>query len=103
MEPAYYIISLIAAAFLGLIPATIAKNKGYSFGLWWFFGWMLFIVAIGAVFVLPDKNAQAQKADQPPSVQTVADELLKFKELLDAGVITEEEFKAKKEQLMKLM
>ena len=103
MEPTYYIVSLVVAAFLGLIPATIAKNKGYSFGLWWFFGWMLFIVAICAVFALPDKNAQAQEFNQPPSTQSVADELLKFKELLDAGVITEDEFKAKKDQLMKLM
>jgi hypothetical protein len=27
----------------GLIPAVIAKNKGRSFGLWWFFGATLFI------------------------------------------------------------
>ena len=103
MEPAYYIISLIAAAFLGLIPATIAKNKGYSFGLWWFYGWMLFIVAIIHVAIIPDKNAQTLNTSQPPATQSVADELLKFKELLDAGVITEDEFNAKKEQLMKLL
>ena len=29
---------LVIAAFLGLIPASIAKNKGYSFGVWWFYG-----------------------------------------------------------------
>ena len=28
------IIGLIFAALLGLIPANIAKKKGYSFGLW---------------------------------------------------------------------
>lgn len=32
---------------------------------------------------------------------SVADELLKFKELLDAGLITREEFDKKKEELMK--
>ena len=42
----YWVISLIIAAGLAFIPANIAKNKGYSFGLWWFYGWMLFIVAI---------------------------------------------------------
>ena len=31
-----------------------------------------------------------------------ADELLKYKELLDAGVITQEEFDAKKKELLKL-
>lgn len=49
---------LIVAAVLGLIPATIAKNKGYSFGLWWFYGWMLFIVAIIHVLFIPNKNAR---------------------------------------------
>ena len=33
---------------------------------------------------------------------TVADEILKFKELLDVGAITEEEFVAKKKQLLNL-
>ena len=46
-----YIVSLIIAAGLGFIPASIAKKKGYSFGLWWFYGWMLFIVAI--IHLLP--------------------------------------------------
>lgn len=41
----------------------------------------------------------------PPSNagQSAADELKKYKELKDQGVITEEEFLAKKEQLLKLM
>ena len=34
---------------------------------------------------------------------TTADELKKYKDLLDDGVITEEEFKSKKEQLLKLL
>ncbi|MCL4312986.1 MAG: zinc ribbon domain-containing protein [Actinobacteria bacterium] len=38
--------ALVIAAFLGLIPATIANRKGRSFALWWFYGWMLFIVAL---------------------------------------------------------
>ena len=37
------------------------------------------------------------------NVQSVADEIKKYKELLDENVITEEEFKEKKEQLLKLM
>ena len=49
-------ITLAVAALLGLIPASIAKNKGYSFGLWWFYGWMLFIIAIIHVAIIPDKT-----------------------------------------------
>ena len=39
-------VSLIIAAGLGLIPAGIAKKKGRSFGLWWLYGFLLFIVAL---------------------------------------------------------
>lgn len=108
----YYVVCLIIAAGLGFIPASIAKNKGYSFGLWWFYGWMLFIVAIIHVSLIPDKNAQqtpiqfaSAVPSCPPAVtsQSAADELKKYKELTDQGVITEEEFQSKKEQLLKLM
>ena len=63
----YCIVCLIFAAGLGLIPAFIAKEKGYSFGLWWFYGWMLFIVAIIHILLIPDKNAPVQPV--PPSPQ----------------------------------
>lgn len=109
----YLIVPLVVAAGLGFIPASIAKNKGYSFWLWWFYGWMLFIVAIIHVSIIPDKNAQQSAGSQmassipycPPSDlwKSAAEELKKYKELMDQGVITEEEFQAKKEQLLKLM
>ena len=51
-----YLVSLLIAAGLALIPANIAKKKGHSFGLWWFYGWMLFIVAIIHVNFIPDKS-----------------------------------------------
>lgn len=107
----YLVLTLAIAACLGLIPANIAKKKGYSFGLWWFYGWMLFIVAIIHVNLIPDKNEQQAPSMQkssvsyaPPtfSTQSTADELRKYKELMDQGIITEEEFAAKKEQLLKL-
>lgn len=108
----HHIVTLLIAAVLGLIPANIAKNKGYSFGLWWFYGWMLFIVAIIHVQFIPDKNAPqtpymwAGSVPYTPmqaSSQSVADELKKYKELFDQGVLTEAEFAAKKEQLLKLI
>lgn len=69
---------------------------------------MLFIVAIIHVNLIPDKTA----LHFPSNVQTyipsnadwsTADELKKYKELKDQGVITEEEFQAKKDELMKLL
>ena len=37
---------LVIAILLGLIPAAIAKSKGRSFGLWWLYGFLIFIVAL---------------------------------------------------------
>lgn len=39
---------------------------------------------------------------QPTASTSTADEILKFKELLDSGIITQEEFEAKKKQLLGL-
>ncbi len=95
------IFSLLIAAGLALIPANIAQKKGHSFGLWWFYGWMLFIVAIIHVQFIPDRNAPDTKTVQRLSTGiSVADELKKYKELYDQGVLTEEEFKTKKAQLL---
>ena len=51
------------------------------------------------------ENYQARKKTPQPVANTSsssADELKKFKELLDAGIITQEEFDAKKKQLLGL-
>lgn len=115
MEDYFWTMSfacLVIGAGLAFIPATIAKNKGYSFGLWWFYGWMLFIVAIIHACLIADKNAQQTPINATSHIpyghpsdigQSAADELKKYKELKDQGVITEEEFQAKKEQLLKLI
>ena len=93
-----FILTLAIAAGLAFIPANIAKKKGKSFGLWWFYGWMLFIVALIHSLLLPDPNAQAAQAVQ--NTASSADALAKYKELLDSGVITQEEFDEKKKQLL---
>ncbi len=94
----YSLTTLAVAAGLALIPANIARNKGYSFGLWWLYGWLLFIVAIIHVALIPDKNASAA-GPAAPQVSS-ADELKGYKELLDMGAITQEEFDTKKKQLL---
>lgn len=108
----WYILILTVAACLGLIPANIAQKKGYSFALWWLYGWMLFIVAIIHVSLIPDKNTPnvpSMRGYSTPYRQTqvpalsAADELKKFKELLDQGIINEAEFAAKKQQLIKFL
>lgn len=99
----YYLVTLGIAALLGLIPANIAKKKGHSFGLWWFYGWMLFIVAIIHVQFIEDYNAPKNVSGVSvvvPSGSSPADEIRKYRELADQGAITEEEFRQKKNQLL---
>ena len=48
-----------------------------------------------------DKKSAAQQPTTVPA--NAADELKKYKELLDQGVLTEEEFQEKKEQLLKAL
>ena len=93
-----FILTLGIAAGLAFIPANIAKKKGESFGLWWLYGWMLFIVALIHSLLLPDPEAQAAQAVH--NTASSADALVKYKELLDSGVITQEEFEEKKKQLL---
>ena len=53
---------LIIGAFLGLIPAMVAQSKGKSFGLWWFYGAMLFIIALPhALIMAADKKSVEEK------------------------------------------
>jgi hypothetical protein len=56
---------LILAALIGILPGAIANSKGHSFGVWWFFGAALFIVALPLSLVLrPNEAAQAARSGQ---------------------------------------
>ena len=47
---------LVIAVLIGLIPAAIAKSKGHSFGLWWFYGAALFIIALPHALMMKSDN-----------------------------------------------
>ena len=53
--------TFIIAAIIGLLPAYIAKNKGYSFFGWWIYGSLLFIVALPHVLL---KKTDQQEIDR---------------------------------------
>jgi hypothetical protein len=47
------VVQTIAGAVLvGLLPATIARRKGRDFLAWWFFGAMMFVLALPAALLL---------------------------------------------------
>lgn len=88
---------------IALIPANIAKKKGYSFAGFFIMGIFFFLLGLIVSLCLDDKTVQPndiiiQKPDNYNS--SVADEIKKFKELMDNGVISSEEFEAKKKDLL---
>ena len=56
--------TLYLAVLIGLIPAVIARNKGKSFLLWWFYGAMMFIVALPhSLWIKPDSQKSKQELE----------------------------------------
>ena len=52
---------LVIAVLIGLIPAASAKGKGRSFGLWWFYGAALFIIALPHALIMKANNAAIEQ------------------------------------------
>ena len=50
------VVVLALTAILSVVPAIIADNKGYSFGLWWLYGFFLFPLAFFHSISLRDKK-----------------------------------------------
>lgn len=92
--PEIAIVLLIALWVVsGFIAKGIGEKKGYGAGLSFCAGFFLFILGIIIMAVLPDKSGKEKAV-------TSADALFKYKELLDAGAISQEEFDAKKKELL---
>ena len=83
-------LCLILAIFVPIIPPILMQDK-------------LNDIVTGRVAPAAPAAAPAPApAAAPTSVSEAADDLLKLKELLDAGILTQEEFDAKKKQLLGL-
>lgn len=54
---------LVIAPLLGIIPGKIAENKGHSFWVWWFFGWMLWIIAFPCSLLLSRDEESISRRD----------------------------------------
>lgn len=83
------IFALVILLLLAIIPARIAQGKGYSFGGFYAFGVFIWPAALIVALCLKRSGS------------TASQELLNYKQLLDQGTITQEEFDAKKAELMK--
>lgn len=48
---------LVIGALLGLLPASIARSKGYGFGIWWLYGAALFLIALPHALIMKVNQA----------------------------------------------
>lgn len=87
-------LCLILAIFVPIIPPILMQEKLNA---------IVAPTAATAAYAAPAAPvAPAPAPAAPASVSEAADDLLKLKELLDAGILTQEEFDAKKKQLLGL-
>lgn len=56
MELIGFPVLCFSSLLLGMIPAAIASGKGHNFIVWWFFGAMLFIIALPTAILVAPKN-----------------------------------------------
>lgn len=56
-----FLFLLFSVILIGLIPAIIAQGKGRSFGIWWFYGSALFIVALIHALLINEYPAETER------------------------------------------
>ena len=123
MDEEYAIVSVLAgivsAVVMGVVARKISENKGYEGGFLW--GFFLGILGVIIVASKPDNHAGYNQRQMQqggwrcakchhvnPGYVTICscgllkteDALIKYKQLLDSGAISEEEYEAKKKQLL---
>ena len=93
MQILIVITYLIVGGICALAAGGIAQKKGYSYGMYAALGFALPVIGLIIAIVMPDKT-------ESKTTTGTADELLKYKQLLDQGVITQDEFDTKKKELL---
>ena len=88
----FWLALIIVTLACTLWCADKANRKGYPIALGVLLSFFLGIIGLVVVLALPDK--EADKTAQAP------DKLLKYKELLDEGILTQAEFERKKSELL---
>lgn len=91
MDAPIVLIWLIVGIVFGIASGKVAQKKGYSYSAFCALGFFLGVIGLIVALVMPDKAVKSVD---------IADGLLKYKRLLDEGVISQGEFDAKKKELM---
>lgn len=89
------IFAFIIWIVVAITAGRIGVKKGYPVA-GYLLGFFLAVLGLIVVLLMDDKGETAQISKETAN----ADALLKYKQLLDEGVITEEEFNEKKWQIL---
>lgn len=82
-----FVFAILIALIFGYFAQKFGARKGYGDAACFAAGFFLGIIGLIVILLLPDKKS-------------AADDLLSYKQLLDSGAITQEEFDAKKKELL---
>ena len=105
----YIFVAIIQGLIWGFVAQVVSENKGYEDGFFWFF--FLGIIGIIVVACKPDNNSSyasvllskaAEEKDKSEKELLNVQKLKSYRDLLDSGVITQEEFDKKKSELLGL-
>ena len=105
----YIFVAIIQGLICGFVAQVVSENKGYEDGFFW--GFLLGIIGIIVVACKPDNNSsyasallskETEEKDKSEKELLNVQKLKSYKDLLDSGVITQEEFDKKKSELLDL-
>ncbi len=105
----YIFVAIVQGLICGFVAQVVSENKGYEDGFFW--GFFLGIIGIIVVACKPDNNSsyasallskETEEKDKSEKELLNVQKLKSYKDLLDSGVITQEEFDKKKSELLDL-
>ena len=98
MEVDYmWLIAIIVSALIAFLPASIAQRKGRSFGTWYVYGFLLWIIAIFHAISLPELTRESHIPSDDvkyksvtPNIQTQEIDLNAPIEIIDYEIVTDQ-------------
>lgn len=89
-------VFLVQGLIFGFITRAIADSKGYDGGFWWGF----FLGILGLIVVAVRPTMTKVESDQGNTAASYTQALERLAAMRDQGILTEEEFKEKKQEIL---
>ena len=93
MPAGSFVVILVVDALLAYATGRMARDKGYSYRAFAALGFLLPVIGLAIAALMPRRE---DRPDELSNARAIAE----YKRLLDDGTITQEEFDAKKRELL---